>query len=61
MKIFVKEELRLSKQENDLANSNTETIKSLEKELGFLKQELVNKYKLMELYTSKIFGNDKEQ
>ena len=61
MKIFVKEELRLSKQENDLANSNTETIKSLEKELGFLKQEIVNKYKLMELYTSKIFGNDKEQ
>ena len=61
MKIFVKEELRLSKQENDLANSNTETIKSLEKELGFLKQDFVNKYKLMELYTSKIFGNDKEQ
>ena len=61
MKIFVKEELRLSKQENDLVNSNTETIKSLEKELGFLKQELVNKYKLMELYTPKIFGNDKEQ
>ena len=61
MNIFVKEELRLSKQENDLVNSNTETIKSLEKELGFLKQEIVNKYKLMELYTSKIFGNDKEQ
>ena len=61
MKIFVKEELRLSKQENDLANSNTETIKSIEKELGFLKQDFVNKYKLMELYTSKIFGNDKEQ
>ena len=61
MKIFVKEELRLSKQENDLVNSNTETIKSLEKELGFLKQDFVNKYKLMELYTSKIFGNDKEQ
>ena len=61
MKIFVKEELRLSKQENDLANSNTEAIKSLEKELGFLKQDFVNKYKLMELYTSKIFGNDKEQ
>ena len=61
MKIFVKEELRLSKQENALVNSNTETIKSLEKELGFLKQDFVNKYKLMELYTSKIFGNDKEQ
>ena len=61
MKIFVKEELRLSKQENALVNSNTETIKSLEKELGFLKQDFVNKYKLMELHTSKIFGNDKEQ
>ena len=58
-KIFIKEELKFSKQENDLVNSNTEIIKSLEKELKFLKQELVNKNKLIELYTSKIFGNDK--
>ena len=60
IKIFIKEELKFSKQENDLVNSNTaEIIKSLEKELEFLKQELVNKNKLIELYTSKIFGNDK--
>ena len=55
IKIFVKEELKFSKQENDLVNSNTELIKSLEKELEFLKQELVNKNTLVELYTSKIF------
>ena len=59
IKILIKEELKFSKQENDLVNSNTEIIKSLEKELKFLKQELVNKNKLIELYTSKIFGNDK--
>ena len=46
-KIFIKEELKFSKQENDLVNSNTEIIKSLEKELEFLKQELVNKNKLL--------------
>ena len=60
IKIFIKEELKFSKQENDLVNSNTEIIKSLEKELEFLKQELVNKIKLIELYTSKIFGNGKD-
>ena len=59
IKIFVKEELKFSKQENDLVSSNTEIIKSLEKELEFLKQELVNKNKLIELYMSKIFGNGK--
>ena len=59
-KIFIKEELKFSKQENDLVNSNTEIIKSLERQLEFLKQELVNKNKLVELYTSKIFGNDKD-
>ena len=32
----------------------------MKKELEFLKQELVNKNKLMELYTSKIFGNGKD-
>ena len=35
-------------------------IKSLEKELEFLKQKLVNKNKLIELYTSKKFGNGKD-
>ena len=59
IKIFVKEELKFSKQENDLVSSNTEIIKSLEKELEFLKQELVNKNKLIELYMPKIFGNGK--
>ena len=60
IKVFIKEELKFSKQENDLVNSNTEIIKSLEKELEFLKQELLNKNKLIELYTSKIFGNGKD-
>ena len=59
-KIFIKEELKISKQENDLVNSNTEIIKSLEKELEILKQKLVNKNKLTELYTSKILGNGKD-
>ena len=31
IKIFIKQELKFSKQENDLVNSNTEIIKSLEK------------------------------
>ena len=44
-KIFIKEELKISKQENDLVNSNTEITKSLEKEHEFLKQELVNENK----------------
>ena len=57
IKIFVKEELKFSKQENDLVNSNTKIVKSLEKEPKFVKQELVNKNKLIELYTSKILGN----
>ena len=43
-----------------MVNSNTEIIKSLEKEMEFLKQELVNKNKFIELYTSKIFGNGKD-
>ena len=51
IKIFIKEELKFNKQENDLVNSNTEIIKSLEKELEVLKQELDNKNKLIELYT----------
>ena len=59
IKILIKEELKFSKEENDIVNSNTEVIKSLEKELEFLKQELFNKNKLIELCTSKIFGNDK--
>ena len=42
IKIFIKEELKFSKQENDLINSNAEIIKSLEKEIEFLKQKLVN-------------------
>ena len=45
IKIFVKEELKFRKQENDLDNSNIETIKSLEKEFGFLKREFFNKNK----------------
>ena len=60
IKIFIKEELKLSKQENDLDNSNTEIIKFLEKELEFLKQDLDNKNKLIELYTLKIFDNSKD-
>ena len=60
IKIFIKEELKFNKQENDLVNSNTEIIKSLEKELEFLKQELFNKSKFIELYTSIIFGNGKD-
>ena len=57
IKIFIKEELKISKQENDLVNSNTEITKSLEKEHEFLKQELANDIKHIEIYTSKIFGN----
>ena len=60
IKIFIKEELKFSKQENDFVNSNTEIMKSLEKEIEFLKQELVNKKKLIKLYTSKIFDNGKD-
>ena len=60
IKVLIKEELKSSKQENALVNSNTEIIKSSEKELEFLKQELVNKNKLIELYTTKIFGNGKD-
>ena len=37
IKMFIKEELKFSKQENDLVDSNTVIIKSLEKELEFLK------------------------
>ena len=58
LNIFIKEEWKFSKQENDLVNSNTENIKSLKK-LEFLKQKLVNKNKLIKLYTSKVFGNGK--
>ena len=60
IKILIKEKLKFSKQENDLVNSNTEIIKSLVKELEFLKQELNNKNKLTELYTSKILGTGKD-
>ena len=42
IKIFIKEEQKFSKQENDSVNSNTEIIKSLEKKLEFVKQELIN-------------------
>ena len=51
--IFIKEEVKISKQENYLVDSNTEIIKSLEKELEILKQELVTINKLTKLYTSK--------
>ena len=37
IKILMKEELKFNKQKNDLLNSNTEIIKSLEKEHEFLK------------------------
>ena len=59
IKIFITEELKFSKQKNDLVNSNTEIIKSLERQLEFLKQ-LFNESKLIELYTSKIFGSGKD-
>ena len=42
IKFFIKEEQKFSKQENDSVNSNTEIIKSLEKKLEFVKQELIN-------------------
>ena len=58
IKILIKEEIKFSKQENDIVISNKEIIKSLEKVLKFLKQELVNK--LIEMYVSKICGNRKE-
>ena len=58
IKILIKEEIKFSKQENDIVNSNKEIIKSLEKVLKFLKQELVNK--LIKMYVSKICGNRKE-
>ena len=58
--IFIKQELKFSKEENDLVNRNAVIIKSLEKEQEFLKQELVNKNKVIEMYTSTIFGNDKD-
>ena len=45
IKIFIKE-LKFSKQENDLVNSNTEIIKSLEKELQFLNKNLSVKLNL---------------
>ena len=45
-KIFIKEELKFSKQDNDLVNSNTEIIESLKKEIEFQQQELVNKINL---------------
>ena len=38
IKTFAKEELKFSKEENDLDNSNIKPIKSLEKKLEFLKQ-----------------------
>ena len=35
--MFIKQELKFSKQQNDVDNSNIEIIESLEKELEFLK------------------------
>ena len=58
IKIFVKEQVKFSKQED---HSNIVIMKSLEKELEFLKQELVKKSKLIELYMSKAFGNSKDK
>ena len=58
--MFIKQELKFSKQQNDVDNSNTEIIKSLKKELEFLKQGLINKNKLKELFTSKLFSNNKD-
>ena len=46
IKILIKEELKFSKQENDLVNSNTEIIKSLEKELEFVNKNLSIKINL---------------
>ena len=46
IKVFIKEELKFSKQENDLVNSNTEIIKSLEKELEFVNKNLSRKINL---------------
>ena len=46
IKILIKEELKFSKLENDLANSNTEIIKSLEKELEFVNKNLSRKINL---------------
>ena len=64
IQMFGKDELKFSKQENDLDNTNIEIIKFLEKEFEFLKQELVNKNKLIyvknKLYTSKTFSNSKD-
>ena len=37
IKMFIKQELKFSKQQNDVDNSNIEIIESLEKELEFLK------------------------
>ena len=47
IKVFVKEELKFSEQKNDLDNSNIEIKKSSEKKFEFLRQELVNKNKLI--------------
>ena len=64
IKVFVKEELKFSEQKNDLDNSNIEIKKSSEKKFEFLRQELVNKNKLIyvknKLYTSKTFSNSKD-
>ena len=45
IKILIKEELKFSKK-NDLVNSKTKIIRSLEKEFKFLQQKLVNKNKI---------------
>ena len=44
---------------NSLDNCKTGIVKSMEKELEFVKQKLVNKNKLIELCTSKIFDSSK--
>ena len=46
IKILLKEELKFCKRENDLVNSNTEIIKSLEKELEFVNKNLSIKINL---------------
>ena len=45
IKILIKEELKFSKK-NDLVNSKTKIIRSLEKEFKFLLQKLVSKNKI---------------
>ena len=52
--------IKLSKPGNEIDNRNREIMKSLERELKFLKQENANKNKLVILHTSKVFGSNKD-